>query len=358
MIKEMSLIHVRYMTKVLELAKSRYGFVSPNPYVACIMTIDDIIVSSGVHLGAGFPHAEIEAFNNLPLCYDRSVITVYVNLEPCCHYNKRTSPCAQFLIKNGFRNIVIGCLDPNPSVSGMGVKLLKEAGLNVILGVKQKECEKLNKIFFKNMKTRRPFLYGKIGCSFDGRISLENGDSKWITSVESRKKTHELRLLYDAILVGKDTFLHDSPKLNTRLGEKVVKNNKKIILGNYQDIVELIPEEDIEQYIIISKGKSISKTKINGVTILFFLHDFSDILPSLFDLGICSIFVEGGGKVFSTFLEKKLFDEISIFKSPTLIGNGRGFSDSINTNCLQNMIRIKNPQYEILGNDIHLSGEL
>ena len=352
------------MAQVLELATSRIGFVSPNPYVGCMFVIQDKVISIGVHKGSGSPHAEIEAFKKLPLCYDPSKIVIYVNLEPCCHFNKRTPPCAQFLIKQGFRNVVIGSLDPNPNVSGKGVKLLKESGVSVTHGVLQKECEEVNKIFFKNMRSKVPYFHGKIATSCDGKIALSSGQSKWITSSQSRERVHELRLMYDAILVGKGTFIQDSPKLNTRKDNLIIKNNKKIIIGNYSEVSKLIPLDERDNYFVISKlnerdnNQTNKQIVIDNLKVIFFLDSISEVFPTLYDLGIKSVLVEGGGKVFSSFLSDEIFDEVSIFKAPSFIGKGRSFSDSISLNDLSDHIRIKNPSYEILGEDIHLRGFL
>lgn len=349
--------HEYFMAQVLELAFSQKGFVSPNPYVACLLVIDDKIIGSGVHRGAGQPHAESDALSKLPRCYDRSKLILYVNLEPCCHYDKRTPPCAQLLIREGIKNVVIGCLDPNVKVSGKGVKLLEQNNINVISGILKTDCEKLNKIFFKNMVHRLPYFEGKIACSLDGKIALNNGSSKWITSSESRQKCHEDRLLYDSILIGKNTFLIDRPKLSTRLNDVVLKDNKKIIIGNYLDIIPHLKNYDLESIFIISKTTGDHKVQlINGVTVLFFKEKIEEIFPELLNHGICSVYVEGGAKTFSYFLKNGLFDELSIFKSPKIIGIGKSFSDNIEVDNISNSLCLKNIEYIILGNDILIKG--
>jgi len=353
--------HKYFMAKVLDLAISKKGFVSPNPYVACLLVSNGQVIGTGLHNGAGSSHAELDALLKLPKCFDRSKIILYVNLEPCCHFDKRTPPCAQLLIREGITNVVIGCLDPNIKVSGNGVKLLRNNNIDVTTGVLEDECKKINKIFFKNMLKGLPYFEGKIACSLDGKIALENGSSKWITSSKSRKRCHEDRVLYDAILVGKNTFFTDRPKLNSRDKDKVIKENKKIIIGNYLDIIDSIGDYNPNNIIIISQSSvqdSASIMNHNGIRILFFKDKIEEVFNQLLSIGICSVYVEGGGKTFSYFLKKKIFDEISIYKSPKILGKGKSFSDQFRVNNISESLHLKNIEYTILGEDILLKGYL
>ena len=355
--------HSNYIKICVDLAFSVVGKVSPNPYVACIIVLDGEIKSVGIHQGAGNPHAEVNALNALPKCYDRSKCTLYVNLEPCCHFNKRTPPCAQLLIKEGIKKVVIGCLDPNPFVSGNGVKLLRDNGVEVLENIENEISEKLNKIFFKNINKKVPYFYGKIASSLDGKISLLNGDSKWITGEKSRILVHDLRMQFDAIMVGKKTFLADLPSLNSRKNNNIQKENIKIIVGNYKQIIPLINNDKKNFYIVISQNKesnlNFSEIKIiNDIKVIFYQNSIQEVFARLLEMGICSVFVEGGGELFTHFLEKNLLDEISIFKAPIIIGTGKGFSNSLDINSISESIKIKKIKYEQLDNDIHITGIL
>ena len=348
------------MNDVLTHSMTQKGKVSPNPYVACFLLIGSTIVGKGVHRGAGSAHAELDALNNLPKCYDRSKIKLFVNLEPCCHFNKRTPPCAQLLIKEGIKFVVVGCLDPNKDVSGKGIKMLRDNDINVTDGVLEAKCADLNKIFFKNMNKGIPYFHGKIACSFDGKISLNNGASKWITSSQSRTRCHQERQLYDAILVGKTTFLLDKPSLNTRLGDQTIKENKKIIVGTASEILPFIPSTKRDKYIILCKRSNARQDieRIEDVLVIYFKSKLSETFNTLLKIGISSVYVEGGSVVFSDFLKNKLFDEISIFKAPKIIGRGKSYSDDLEFFDLNSIIDIKTPKYEILGEDILLKGNL
>ena len=357
-----NLDHRKYMSKVIELASSMAGKVSPNPYVACLIVSNNKIISKGVHTGAGNPHAEVEALRRLPMCYDLNKVTLYVNLEPCCHYNKRTAPCAQMLVKLGVKQVVVGCEDPNEEVSGKGIQFLRDNGVNVISGVLLKECKILNKIFFKNMTTSLPYLHAKVGTTLDGKIAMLDGTSKWITSVNSRKKVHEIRNFYDGILVGRKTFEFDNPKLNTRIDGKILKENKKIILGDYKKIIGQIPQNNGALYIIISKDLTIlGETELsinNEVIIIKYRNNIKSAFKILYKNNICSIFVEGGSKSLTSLLMQNLIDEISIFKSPKILGEGISFSEGIFSDDLGKSIHLKNVKYEVHGEDIHINGAI
>ena len=347
------------MAKVIKLAFSQKGMVSPNPYVGCLLVLNKVVVGKGVHKGAGLAHAELDALSKLPKCYDRSKITLYVNLEPCCHFNKRTPPCAQLIIREGIKKVVIGHEDPNVDVSGNGIKLLRDNEVEVLEGVLREDCIKLNSIFYKNMEKKTPYFHGKVACSLDGKIALNNGDSKWITSSRSRSKCHEERLLYDAILVGRNTFVNDRPMLNTRKDKLVIKENKKIIVGDYRKIINLIPNDQREFYIILSKDISVElvkKIKIKDVSVYLFPRFLEEVFPYLLESNITSIYVEGGTKIFSYFLNNKLLDEISIFKAPKIIGSAKGFSDYVVPKTLSESMTLKDMVVESLGEDLLIKG--
>ena len=199
------------MKRVLRLAKRGKGNVSPNPMVGAVIVKNGRIVSEGFHRHAGALHAEIDAIEKAkePLCG----ATLYVNLEPCCHWG-RTPPCVDRIISERFKKVVIATSDPNPQVKGKSIRKLRSEGIEVEVGILKEEATKLNEVFFKNMLEKRPFVAVKIAQSLDGKITTRKGESKWITSPQARNYAKKLRDEYDAVLVGVNTIIKDNPTLN------------------------------------------------------------------------------------------------------------------------------------------------
>ena len=211
---EKNVKHIKWMKRAIHLASLGDGKTSPNPMVgAVILDKNGNIISEGFHLKAGMPHAEAMAFNNLKK--DATGGSMYVNLEPCCHQGK-TPPCVDKIISSGLKKIYVSIKDPDKRVSGKGIKLLKEAGIQVHLGLCKKESLELNKAFvFRNI-TDKTYGVLKWAMSIDGRIGLKNGKSKWITNEESRSLVHSFRAEFDAIIIGGNTLRKDNPILTTR----------------------------------------------------------------------------------------------------------------------------------------------
>ena len=203
--------HSYYMKICFQLAKKALGNTYPNPYVgSLIIDSSGEIISKGYHKESGQDHAERDAIKNAT----RSIVgaTLYCNLEPCCHTNKKTLPCAQYLIESQISKVVISNLDPNPAVAGKGVKLLQDAGIEVVVGIEREKGETLNEVFFHHIKKQTPFVHLKWAQTLDGKVATLNYDSKWITSETARIHVHQERALYQAILVGANTcLLYTSP---------------------------------------------------------------------------------------------------------------------------------------------------
>ncbi|MBI2521435.1 MAG: bifunctional diaminohydroxyphosphoribosylaminopyrimidine deaminase/5-amino-6-(5-phosphoribosylamino)uracil reductase RibD [Bdellovibrio sp.] len=302
------------------------GFTSPNPLVGAVLVKNNKIIGRGFHQGPGLPHAEVNAINSA-LGTEIRDSTLYCNLEPCCHSNKRTPPCVNLIIESGIKRVVVSNIDPNPFVQEKGIKKLREKGIEVDVGQFAIEGEHLNRIFFKNMRSHLPYITIKIASSLDGRICLENGSSKWITSPLSRQYAHQIRLEHDAIMVGINTFLADMPALNTRdNSNKVIKENKKIILG---DMNKLKPQHwqhsNISQALLIHTGNEeyVCSSAIKTYHYKSFGSSLKNLMTALYLDGITSILVEGGQKVFSSFVDEKLYDDAFIFYAPIFLGNGK-----------------------------------
>lgn len=321
-----------YMNRAIELAYKGTGYVSPNPRVGAVIVKNGVVIAEGWHKKFGAPHAEIDAIENCK-GVDLSDATLYVNLEPCTHYGK-TPPCTNAIIEKKFRNVVIGMTDPNPVVSGRGISILKDAGINVETDVLNEDCKWVNRFFIKNITTKLPYVIIKTAQSLDGNIATSKGESKWITSTESRKAVHTLRFEADAVLVGKRTVLTDNPSLTVRDVEG--RNPIRIIFDSSLSLpVETGIFNDSASSVIVcckpesSDGRKAEILKSMGINILPVWQnnegklDIQDAITKLSrEFNIASILVEGGASIFSSFISEKVFDEIHLFIAPIIIGKG------------------------------------
>ena len=266
-----------YIQLTIEIAKKGEGSVSPNPLVGCVIIKDNRIIGAGYHQKFGEDHAEINAINSSAESLEGS--TLYVNLEPCSHFGK-TPPCVDRIIKEKVKRVVIGTLDINPLVSGNGVKALKKAGIEVKVGVLEKECIELNKFFFKFITNKLPYVTLKAAQTLDGMIADKNNYSEWISSSESRKYVHWLRARYDAVLIGSETARIDNPKLTVRMVEG--RNPYRVVLDSSLKLksdLNLFKINSDNKTIVITSEKNKSKLKkINqleklGVKVLFAKSD-------------------------------------------------------------------------------------
>lgn len=351
-----------YIQLTLEIAKKGRGNVSPNPLVGCIIIKNDRIIGAGYHEKYGENHAEINALNSATENVEGS--TLYVNLEPCSHHGK-TPPCVNKIIENKIKRVVIGTLDMNPLVSGKGIRKLKAAGIDVKVGVLEHDCIQLNKFFFKFITKKIPYVTLKAAQTLDGKIADKSGGSKWITSVSSRRYVHRLRARYDAVLIGKNTAKVDNPVLTVRLTEG--RNPKRIVIDrklNLSPNLKLFTaNSDSNLIIITSKKSSVKKNKIAklqsiGVTIIFLKElnsgklNLKSALKELGKLNISSILVEGGGKVFNSFIRENLYDDIKLFVAPKMLGNGMTVVNDLGISSIKKSLKLKVENLEKVGDDI------
>jgi diaminohydroxyphosphoribosylaminopyrimidine deaminase/5-amino-6-(5-phosphoribosylamino)uracil reductase len=362
------------MKLALELALKGTGLVSPNPLVGSVIVKNDEIICSGFHMGPGKPHAEIVAIRN---AFDKGLnlsgATLYCNLEPCCHLNKKTPPCVPEIISAGIRTVVIANLDPNPEVNGKGVQALRAAGIEVITGIEEKAGRIINEIFFKYIQTKIPFVHLKMGQTLDGKIATTSGDSKYITGELSLKKVHETRHAYDAVLIGSNTFSIDNPKLTIRHLDLIEPSQPLRITFSKLDKINfkhnLISDEFAARTLIVTTNKDYMKSagKVKmltelGVDVLSLPEDSSgrvglaDLLTELGQRNITSLIVEGGNSVYTQFLNQNLYDKISIFIAPLIIGHGKTAIGDLNTDSLKEAVRFENTSFESLGTDILFTG--
>lgn len=331
-----------YIKRTFELAKKGAGYVSPNPMVGAVIVKNNNIIGEGFHDKFGEAHAEVRAIENASESVKGA--TLYCNLEPCCHLDKKTPPCAQRIINEGIKKVVICNLDLNPLVNGKGVRLLKKSGIDVETGVLKKEGEQFNRFFFKYIKNKIPFVTVKIAQTLDGKISESKGKQSWITGKESIKLVHKWRSEYDSVLIGAGTALIDNPELTVRHTQG--RNPIRIIVDGKLKVspdLNVFNNKNPEKTIIITTPsadiKKIKTFKSKALHILIFKTEnerinLNDVLSEIGKIGIASVLIEGGSQIFSQFISEKLFDELKIFISPKFFVNGLPVLNSSTGNYL------------------------
>jgi diaminohydroxyphosphoribosylaminopyrimidine deaminase / 5-amino-6-(5-phosphoribosylamino)uracil reductase len=316
-----------FMKMALELAATAKGKTNPNPVVGAILVKDGLIVGSGLHRKAGEPHAEVHAFRMAG--EHAKGATLYVTLEPCSHYGK-TPPCANLVKESEVSRVVVAMQDPNPQVAGRGIGLLRDAGIEVDVGILEEEAKLLNERFIHNMLTRTPFVISKVAMTLDGKIAAYNGHSKWITGEESRYNVHRLRNEVDAILVGSGTVLADDPMLTTRL-KTGGKNPIRIILDSELKTpleANITDTTDAKTWIVTNENVNSDKIKDfeqKGVEILTVPKtesglDLAVLMNQLFEKGVTDLLVEGGSEINGSFLRAGLINKFLIYVAPKVLG--------------------------------------
>jgi diaminohydroxyphosphoribosylaminopyrimidine deaminase/5-amino-6-(5-phosphoribosylamino)uracil reductase len=351
------------MQRSLELALNGTGKVSPNPRVGCVIVKNGEIISEGWHKEYGGPHAEVEAIRNAT--QDVAGATLYVNLEPCSHVGK-TPPCTDLIIEKKIKRVVAGMIDPNPEISGKGIQALQNAGIETTVGVLESECQWINRFFVKHITTGQPYVIVKAGQSLDGCIATVYGQSKWITSEESRKISHELRAEVDAVLVGGVTAEKDNPELTVRLANG--RNPKRIILDSDLSVslkAKVFSSDDRQNTFVFCRPTALSKPKatalkISGVNLNTAGAGGGDylnlraVLEQLVSSNITSVLVEGGARVFSSFASEHLIDEIHLFIAPIAIGSGLHTFSSLSVPSLNIARKFDIRSVSMAGPDVHL----
>jgi len=299
----------KYMQKCFEIAKQGLGNVSPNPLVACIvLDKNDNIISTGYHHKYGENHAERDALLKLKNGEEVGG-TLIVNLEPCSHYGK-TPPCADLIIERGLKKVVIAMQDVNPIVAGNGIKKLKDNGIEVIENVLKEQAEELNEVFIKNMTKKEIFVALKTATTLDGKIATKTGSSKWITSENARKKGHEFRNIYDAVLTTSATVLADNPKFECKT---------KILIDRYLKCDFSLDYFKTGKIYVATTIKDLP-TPPNNIEFIEY-SNLKTLFKQLFEKGIMSVFVEAGGTINGLLLEENLVDKIYQFIAPKIIGD-------------------------------------
>ena len=326
-------VNEKFMRLAIELAKKAEGTTSPNPIVGAVIVKNNRIIGKGYHKRCGLPHAEINALREAGKKANGA--TLYITLEPCDHYG-RTPPCTGAIIRSGIKKVIIAMKDPNPINNGRGINRLRKNGVRVDVGVLAKEAEAINKPYIKFIIKGTPYITVKVAQSLDGKIATRTGDSKWISSEDSRRYVHELRGKVDAVMVGANTVLKDDPTLLSKTSRK--QPMRIIVAGNSK-----IPKS----------AKIFSNIDISPVVIA---RSLSEVLALK---NIMHILVEGGGELIASLLEKDLVDELLIFIAPKVIG-GRSAKTAVEGIGISNMkeaVNFKIRSIKRFKNDILIEAE-
>lgn len=359
---------IQFMARAIELAGRGKGWVNPNPLVGAVIVKEGRIIAEGWHERCGGLHAERTAF--LHAREDTAGATLYVTLEPCCHYGK-TPPCTEAIIEHRITRVVVGMTDPNPLVAGKGIGILRSAGIEVVIGVEEEKVQKQNEIFLKYITTHMPWVVMKTAMTLDGKIAAYTGDSRWVTGEKARQKVQEMRATYMGIMVGSGTVKTDDPMLNCRL-EGNIRQPVRIVVDSGAGIsldsrlVETAKEyHTVVAHTCRAEEEKLIALKEKGVEMLLCREqegrvDVGDLLKQLGQLGIDSVLLEGGGQLNETLLRQGLVDEVYTFIAPKFIG-GKEAKTPVEGKGLPRMseaILLKGVGVEMLGEDILVKGKL
>jgi diaminohydroxyphosphoribosylaminopyrimidine deaminase/5-amino-6-(5-phosphoribosylamino)uracil reductase len=314
-----------YINRCIELAKRGAGSASPNPMVGSVIVCKDEIIGEGYHKKHGEAHAEVNAIDSVKNIELLKKSTIYVSLEPCAHFGL-TPPCSDLIIQKKIPKVVIGTIDPFAKVAGKGIEKLKKAGIEVVVGILEKECQELNKRFFTFHEEKRPYIILKWAQTLDGFIDVERsekefGEPTWITGKKALHRVHEIRAIEDAILVGTNTALKDNPSLTVRHCEG--RNPVRIVLDNQLRLPERLNLFDgSTKTIVFNSLKDKELDNSSYVKIDFDKEITRQILKELYQRNILSLIIEGGKRVLRSFIAENLWDEAHLFIGNKYFYNG------------------------------------
>ncbi|MFA6349546.1 MAG: bifunctional diaminohydroxyphosphoribosylaminopyrimidine deaminase/5-amino-6-(5-phosphoribosylamino)uracil reductase RibD [Candidatus Omnitrophota bacterium] len=325
---------IYYMKIARDLALKARGKTSPNPLVGAVVVRNNRIVGRGFHKKCGTAHAEIIALDNAG--QNAEGAKLYVTLEPCGHYG-RTPPCVHKIIQSGVKEVVVGMLDPNPVNNGKSIQILRQNKIKVKVGLLEEELKKINESFIKFITKREPFITVKSGQSLDGKIATRTGDSKWITSDQSRQFSRRMRSSFDAIMVGVNTVLRDDPRLNAWSSKKqpvkiiidsrlstppdanIFSNNSEVIIVT---LASKSGQETQNRKALSQKARILEVKDKNGQV------NLKNMMKQLARMEIVTILVEGGGMLVGSLFDEELVDKVIFYISPKIIG-GKDATSSV-----------------------------
>lgn len=321
---------IECMRLALQLAKKGCGFVNPNPMVGAVLVKEGRVIGTGYHERYGAPHAEVNALTGCEESPEGA--TLYVTLEPCCHFGK-TPPCTEAVLKAGIHRVVVGSTDPNPLVRGKGIRLLREKGIEVTEGILKSECDRLNEVFFHFIQTGKPYVVMKYAMTMDGKTAAYTGDSKWITDETARENVHKDRLRYSAVMVGIGTVIADDPLLTCRIegGRNPLRiicdtslriPHASRIVATANKIPTLIATSckdlQVQQPYLKAGCRILSLDQTEGHL------DLSELMTKLGAEKIDSILLEGGGILNWSALQAGIVNRVQTYIAPKLFGGSNG----------------------------------
>jgi diaminohydroxyphosphoribosylaminopyrimidine deaminase/5-amino-6-(5-phosphoribosylamino)uracil reductase len=360
--------HEKFMKAALGFARKGLGKTSPNPAVGAVIVREDQVVAAGFHRKAGAPHAEVEALSQLKGNARRGD-TLYVTLEPCNHFG-RTPPCTRAILEKGLRTVVVGMRDPNPHVTGGGCEYLSRHGVEVVTGVLEEECRRLNEWFLTYVSKGRPFVIAKTAMTLDGWTATSTGHSRWVTNERSRQWVHRLRNQVDAVMVGAGTVAADDPLLNTRLTKGRGRDPARVIVDTHLSVPVnarvLGPPGGSEALIAVSKNvPSRRLKKLDGKGITFIMCpekegriDLRALMDMLGKRSIGSLLVEGGATLMGAMIRERLVDKFCIFKAPKILGGSDGRPMALGKGPIRmdQSIVLKDIRIRRFGEDVLITG--
>ena len=358
-----------FMECALSLAGLALGYTSPNPAVGAVVVRDGVVVGLGHTQPLGSVHAEIMALRQAGSRAKGA--TMYVTLEPCCHHG-RTPPCTQAIIDAGIAEVHMALIDPNPLVSGKGLKMLEKAEIKTFVGQCEEGVQEINEGYIKFITTGMPFVIAKFAMSLDGKIATQNGDSKWISGEESRKFVYYLRHIVDAVMVGANTVVADDPQLSARgcsgKGGKTKLQPLRVIVDGKgrTPLSARIFEEPGKTLVAVAKplnAKAAEGFRKTGAEIVELpaekdVIDLGELLRLLGKREVTSVLVEGGSGLFGSLFDRGLVDKVLAFISPIIIG-GDGAKSAVGGNGVNTVVealRLNRVKMIEFGDDILISG--
>ena len=358
-------IDQQLMARALELAQPGVGRTSPNPSVGCvIVNRAGLVIGEGATAPGGRPHAETIAIAAAGSAARGA--TAYVTFEPCAHRGQ-TPPCAEALVEAGLARVVVGCLDPYPPVRGRGVARLKRARIDVTVGVLEGECRRLNEGFITRVTRRRPFVLLKLAITLDGRIATADGDSRWISSPESRELVHRWRARYDAVMVGAGSVIADNPRLTCRVAggrdpmriivdARLRSPTDSIVFGQRSaanTILVTAPEK-----LARAKRRASPRVEVMAVAASNGEVRLAELMRALARRGCSSVMIEGGAHLAGSALRARVVDRVAFFIAPKLLGNGLGAIEGLRIGKMRAAIKLSNLSARQIGCDWLLEAEL
>lgn len=364
-----------WMQRALSLAQKGAGYVSPNPMVGSVIVSEEgDLIGEGYHERYGKEHAEVLALRDVKEREKLKGATLYVTLEPCAHHGK-TPPCADLIANTPFKRVVVAMKDPSEKVNGKGIRKIQEAGIHVESGLLQKEAEELNESWLHYITFNRPFITLKIAQTADGYVAAPNGESKWITCKESRKKVHLWRSQMDAVMVGRYTAMLDNPSLTVRHLEG--RQPKRIVLDGPFELprnLNLFSDAYEEKTIIVTHNQENSESGSDPMLRLLTNNYFrgevlvvdqqdghvnlGQAMEKLASLGITSLLAEAGQSLSVALLRAGLVDRLQLFIAPKILGGGTKSLSGLGLNRMEDLVPFHSYSWEQVGSDMLLTANL